>query len=432
MNPSRNFRCIENTTSQNILSDCTKNVGFTDWVKSKVIGKGAFGEISSYNVSKTVEKKTPRTKKLGAQVSIVEKRMTVAVKKAYFKISQNDKKSLNDLYQEVEFNFYMAEAGLGPELYFAFFHVINETKSKLEGYQYFIMEKMDMDCHNYLADKKFTVKEKTNAVLQIVELVNKQIYKYRLLCSDTKPSNCMINVSENKVCLIDFGGTFCHLEGQSGSMLGYVDPDEMLDVFYFTQLLQLKILIKDAIGTYDSPIYDAIDYDDVFFINKCLYLGKYGDQIFLDLGIELHHYTGKNKIKMYEAADCLQLLKPSPKKPSPKKQSPKKSIKFISPGQLDKLINQYVVDVVDMDKFIENKKKQYDNTSANKMNQEIIALQLFSTIVNAEKSKHPADLKYIDEMIDVLEKMKKFKLFPWVEQMKSEFELLKFFRTGTV
>ena len=46
MQPARNFRCIAGG-----LGECTEKIGFSDWKNEEVIGEGAFGKVSKYNVN---------------------------------------------------------------------------------------------------------------------------------------------------------------------------------------------------------------------------------------------------------------------------------------------------------------------------------------------------------------------------------------------
>ncbi len=290
--PSRNFRCKYNSIMQAndidplfSLINCTKHIGFHDWTNKKVLGKGSFGEVSSYDVK-----------------DLDGKDIKVAIKIANFEINKNDQYELDDLYDEVEYNFYMAEVNLGPKIYYTFFEITDETKDKLQGRQYFIMEQMDMDIHAFLSKKNIPDSDKQQAIAQIVELLRKQIYDYNLFCSDTKPQNCMISLDTNKVRLIDFGGKYCNVYTKLNK--------ETMDIFYLTQLLQLKIMIKYAVPSYDSSIYDPINLDPIFK-KACDYLNKYGKRMYLNESTLLYHYSDNNAHNIYEAANCKHLINTS-------------------------------------------------------------------------------------------------------------------------
>ena len=248
LHPSRNFRCMKGN-----LEKCTEHVGFTDWKTIEKIGEGAYGKLTLYDV---MHKGKP---------------VRVAVKVVQFAVHKDDKgedaHQLDNLYKEVEFNYYMGEVGLGPKLYYAFFEITRDDKYGLEGNQYFIMEPMDTDASKFFRDQTFTVDQKQAVLSKMIKLLYKQIYKYNLYCADTKTPNFLINKDDFKVCLIDFGGDFCNISADGKDIMEHLSLSrhKKKDLFYFSQLLQLRMYIEMyEYVPYNSPIFEPIDNDPIF------------------------------------------------------------------------------------------------------------------------------------------------------------------------
>jgi len=287
-NPARNIRC------QDKLNKCTINAGFTDWSGQELIGEGSFGKVFKYNV------------KYNNQPT------QVAVKVVEFEFlnEENDEyDDLDKLYDEVEFYYFMSENNLGPKLYYAFFEILNESKF-ISGNQYFIMERMDMSCSDFLESKKFDNIQKEHVVSKMIKLLTTQVYDYKLLCADTKPQNFMINVQSLKIRLIDFSGEWCYYRKD---ILDDVDPMDKLDVFFIMQLIQLKLTMKEFIPDYKSDVYHPIN-TNYFYKHARGFLKEY-PEVIACRDLPLQHYAKIQKVKsgpnyvynIYEAADCLDL-----------------------------------------------------------------------------------------------------------------------------
>jgi hypothetical protein len=195
--PARNSRCKSGG-----FVDCVKErteqqsnkIKLLNWRNSVQVGKGSFGVVTKWTVDYEVpnnNKKSLKRESLSLKPEL--KTINVAVKEVNIKCTVDEKNNkLNNMGLEVEFNYYMAENGLGPTLYDAFYTMDESLLGGIHIIQYFIMENMDMDCQKYLTSKQFNSDDKENVVYQIVGILNKQIFKLGLLCSDIKPwfANC--------------------------------------------------------------------------------------------------------------------------------------------------------------------------------------------------------------------------------------------------
>lgn len=258
----QNFYC------QGTFGKCTEDIGFINWKNKQKIGEGSYGIVYKYDVNYK-----------GNDI-------IVAVKEVYIENNQ-----LENLTKEVYLNYYMSNVDLAPKFYYAFY---NTSK------QYFIMESMDMNCSKFfITYGKWDTRHEDNLIKQkvvydMIDILKKQIFTYKLYCSDTKSENFLINNSTFKVKIIDFG--LC----EYNKLWENVDKSDQENLFYFIQLLQLKITMskKDFI-TDESIIFIPINQDDIFK-NACYYLDKYENIIFNTV----KYYSGNDKSFVYHMANC--------------------------------------------------------------------------------------------------------------------------------
>jgi len=230
---------------------------------------------------------------------------------------------LNELSTEVEYAYYMAEHQIGPKIYQAFY-ILQEQKlfEPMRGQQYIIMENMDMDCHAYLTKKSYTDDQKKNIVQQIVDILHKQIFEIKLLCSDIKLANFVVNLNNGNhvVKEIDFSEEWCYLANDELFMPYITTEEYRLKVFYIVHLIQLAYNIYTYTGiNYTSTILGPI-YQDPYFKDVCEYFRKNPDviqTIYNDTDLTINFYSDNNLDKIYRAAGCT----PPPEPDKQQKQS---------------------------------------------------------------------------------------------------------------
>ena len=166
------YRCVKNInglSDSGIISKCTDkriNVG-------RIIGDGSFGTIYK-----------------AKYISDDGKITYVAVKKIMADIKNLDSRKLkhviNDITIEVEYNYYVSKRGISPVIYDSFFTTNNNTLVC-----YIIMEIYDKSVEKTYYEK-LTVKDYIFIHTQMIKLMNIQIFKLNMFCTDIKPENFVI------------------------------------------------------------------------------------------------------------------------------------------------------------------------------------------------------------------------------------------------
>lgn len=203
--PVRNYRCMENLSNNeedNIIR-CSRDIKGLK-IDSE-IGRGSFGVV--YKGSGIIN----------------NKRVPVAIKV----IKDVD---LNDIYDEVEYSYYMSETNIGPKMYDAFFY-----KQGNNYIQILIMEPFDMSVSNAL-DTLSKDKQK-KIISKVIKLLEKQIYDYNLECLDIKPANFVYRKQGDIVRMIDFGRDWCTLNKSKSK--------KKKDMILLMMIVQFLIMCKE-------------------------------------------------------------------------------------------------------------------------------------------------------------------------------------------
>lgn len=134
---------------------------------------------------------------------------SVAVKVISAPIEDNLARLISDFHAEVEFTSEMSRRGLGPKVYDAFYSVQNNRVI-----QNIIMEHFDMSVDSWIASRAFPASpaSATKVTADMIGLIHRQVFKYKIFCSDVKPQNFVVKLSGARITevrMIDFGTDWC-------------------------------------------------------------------------------------------------------------------------------------------------------------------------------------------------------------------------------
>lgn len=243
-----NKKCIIKINNDNTF-DVSRCVNFEMIPMKKIslskcaLGKGSYGCV------------------IPGVIELDDKMIDVAIKVIIKK--GHNRKNLLLLNKEVEYATKMGNADIGPKVYSSFYWF---NKQKNKGYQFIIMEKMDTDVYNYLKTNSKYGKE---AVSDILKIIYRQIYDYRLFCSDIKSSNFLISIKTNeqsieepRVRMIDFDYTFCNKKIPYNFFKSKI---ENINLFYALNLLMLAFSVSPR---YNSPITDDVIFNKFFIKDR--------------------------------------------------------------------------------------------------------------------------------------------------------------------
>ena len=306
--PTRNYQCTGNS-----IDECCKRSGLTNIKIGKIIGQGFSGKVYSGTATKEMATKEISSKRQRSATSApLRSNIKIAIKMSQIKENQ-----LDDAFMETELSFFMSDVGIGPEIYHAFYEIIKNpdysdsiiygSKRKISNgsaksiVQYMIMEPMDMDCEAALSSRFILLDSKIHIVNEMISLLRTQIFTYNLYCSDIKPPNYLVNISDRnevlKVRMIDFGANHCKFNKK---IFKYIrqDKDIIKEIFYIIQIIQIRMFLLHIIKkTSQKEILEPID-DDIFYKKRCTY-AIYMDKIFndTDVGPLKHYFSNFNLLE---------------------------------------------------------------------------------------------------------------------------------------
>ncbi len=202
--PSFNYRCQKkNMTDRTALETCSLKV--KDISLSSLIGEGAHGKVY---------------KATGVYNS---KKIDIAVK-----IIHNA--NLDEMFDEVNYSYYMSELEIGPQIYDAFFQ-----KKRNMYIQYIIMEPFDGEVESLLRSNTTSIKFKKYAINKMCLLLYRLLFESSLECYDIKPTN-FVYKKNGTIKMIDFGSTWCKSNVN--------ETPFHKNIIYLILLIQLAYLVK--------------------------------------------------------------------------------------------------------------------------------------------------------------------------------------------
>jgi hypothetical protein len=168
--------------------------------------------------------------------------------------------NLDEMYDEIDFSYYMGEVNIGPKMYDSFFFKIDYTdmndkdgdvsiistkkinKPKYDKgiVQVLIMEVLDQSAYDALTDPNLSIESKQDVVSQMIEILRLLIFNFGLHCIDIKPQNFVHRKRDNMVKIIDFGADFCTVRYKND----FKEDGKTLYIIYIIILLQLFFIIK--------------------------------------------------------------------------------------------------------------------------------------------------------------------------------------------
>jgi serine/threonine protein kinase len=230
------------------LGNCLKKVGIV--LYNEELGAGAYGDVQIHDV-------IYNNKHMKLAIKIVHK------SKDY---------DMDSAHEEAKYAHAMSMKEIGPMVYYTFHDKYS---------QYFIMEPMDMNCETFLQSVA-SVDNKKTVVENMVALILKKVFKLKIMCTDIKPSNFIMNKPVDRsinVKMIDFG-LFCN---KNDDVLGYVRKKK--NVYCFMVFLQLKLFFYFITGAFFLPWYESLEIDlnyNLRYITcKEMFIKLYNDKIFL-------------------------------------------------------------------------------------------------------------------------------------------------------
>jgi serine/threonine protein kinase len=258
--PVRNYRCLDIDDNNDlndeqieiILNNCPralKNIEL-QWV----LGEGSFGTVYKGKAFINNQK--------------TKKKIDIAIKKITIKDPTDQ--DISELFDEVEYSYYMGEEGIAPIIYDSFFVKVGQT-SKEETHkdivQFIIMESMDTTVHDLLVENKVSIKKKNESIRKILHILYKQIYELGIRCTDIKPANFLYNWKNASVKVIDFGADSCVFSNKNYSK-------KELDALYLSLMILLYFNIRDYIKKLKLKTFKPFFENNIF---------KNRDLIFPDL-----------------------------------------------------------------------------------------------------------------------------------------------------
>jgi serine/threonine protein kinase len=250
---------------------CAERCGFTNWRDCKLIGRGTFGEIFKLVVDFTNNDGT---------IS-----MPVAVKKVLINFNYNT----GDADEEANIFKVMSDLEISPELYCYF---------RTDKYQYFIMEKMDMNCievfNTDFGSDSITIKQLV--LIDIITLIKSQIYYSGMWCTDIKFENFVVKFNDlvPKTRMIDFGIWCNRRDSEEWEHLDdYFENDDSKNL-YFLLFILLQISHGLVIPEYLLDIINKeIDINISILKNDPNFYNKF-KSIFYSKNSLISHYTNKD------------------------------------------------------------------------------------------------------------------------------------------
>lgn len=171
---------------QEVLNNCVNLEDIGSITIDKIIGKGTYGVVYSGRINYF----SGSSKK-------------IAIKKIEFK-----RNKLRSIEREIKYNKELGDKKIGPEYITSFYRNIDNEN----GIAYIIMERMDGDCHTYLASKFNDLQHKIYVINYMIYLIGKSLDKTDIICMDMKAANFLYRNVENEyevdVRMSDFG-EFC-------------------------------------------------------------------------------------------------------------------------------------------------------------------------------------------------------------------------------
>ena len=154
------------------------------------------------------------------------------------KIADVKSENLEDISTEIKYAKYMSDVNIGPKIYDSFYI------KKLDIYKhYIIMEPFSLNCHDALQEN-IPKKSKLKIINSMISLLRKQIFKYKLYCSDIKPANYVCNLEPKiSVKMIDFGSDLCFYDDIFKN--SDVPNNIRSEIFYLLELLQLYLFVRE-------------------------------------------------------------------------------------------------------------------------------------------------------------------------------------------
>lgn len=206
-------------------------------------------------------------------------------------------KDASEIYNEVEYSYYMSDVHIGPVVYDAFFKVnagyVNNPQKDYPYTQYILMEPFDGNVQQLLKREDIPIKTKACAVHEMCLLLEDQIFKYGLECYDIKPTNYVYKIDKVLVVrMIDFGVDWCRQTKKQTKITK--------TVIYLVLLLQLAYLIKRYI-TGDPRILGVFNKIPVFKKRK-LYIYYIQNELLINRSLMkvFHHYVDPIKHSLDE------------------------------------------------------------------------------------------------------------------------------------
>jgi hypothetical protein len=256
LRPTRNFRCTQevDTSSRNhdIINKCARKVH--NVIIEKELGKGTYGIVYFARA---------RVKENGLFVI-----KDLAIKKIVFvpTVDRSIDLFINEMNYEIEYSHLMAETGLGPVVYDAFY-----IRGPSKMIQYIFMEPMEINGWDILSDYDYPDHKKQMIIDDMIDLLYFQIFEHSMYCIDIKPNNFVIKNMESEkpiVKMIDFGADFCDLD-HIPPIINDITQDEnsQKEVLYVVLLIQLIITILKIVSktkTKNNKIVMPFFEDSIF------------------------------------------------------------------------------------------------------------------------------------------------------------------------
>lgn len=299
----RNYRCTKDfsVSSKNhkIIEECAKNV---DNVKiHKVLGVGTYGTVY------LAEAMVPDIRGRFYPIDVAVKRIEVDTKH----------ENVDELFYEVEYTHFMAESGLGPKVYDAFYVKLSSRKIV----QYIFMEPGDGSISDLL-ESDDSVETLTKSVEEMINLLHDQIFVYHMYCLDQKPGNFIYTKRKRSidVKMIDFGKDFCNLRKIPPIYeFLFPDPKTQMNMLFIVLLIQLYVVIYNYMDRsmketcdilspfYEEPVFEwALTHpkDIEGILESILYKDPRG------AGYVLKHYIANKKSDSSRkiAKDTIELI----------------------------------------------------------------------------------------------------------------------------
>jgi len=225
--PARNYMCMNGGNTNLItLENCPRNLKHVHL--GSLLGEGTFGKV--YKAKGVYHSST-----LDLAVKVI------------------NNVNLDEIFDEVEYSYYMSEMDIGPKIYDAFYK-LQESSYYI---QYIIMEPFDGDVEALLRSKYVSVHNKRNAIKQMCILLHKQMFDHGLECYDIKPKNYVYKNHGNVVRMIDFGRDWCRTDRNK--------TPRSKHIVYLVLLIQLAFMVN-MFATSNPKVLE--EFNNVPIFNK--------------------------------------------------------------------------------------------------------------------------------------------------------------------